>query len=388
MDYLDKFTFRSKRDLNTSSYTEMANPLEKLQHSIASADYKLKYKFDEPKVSVGLKMFGNDIDFTTLEGQQEVIRAMNRFNPLQQLQELFSGKEINYTKSGVFLDISYDVPLLCGLPLSIHAFGASSIDLRMWGDLKDTNFLTTKRLDIAGKIKPSISVDVIATMQSDYFYGSAGVRVKSNLYSSSSIDAKVNVNGMKMGTVQFSLPQDRNDIFSARSELFVLKYDNEIPQKGIPKRYTNSTCTWSFIDRAVGLQICSEYSLPDVNNATVDYPSLLLSGPIALNITLDKADVSAKTFTFEYNWNTAANQSHGSLLFHTPDSFIPRVFSANLTSDPRNYNVSMAFRNGAYVHSAVATFKNTSDELKVEAYISMDGSKNFAFEVGLHCIFF
>lgn len=384
MDYLEKFTFRSKRDTNASSHQEMANPLEKLQNSIGSLDYKLKYKFDEPKVALGLKMFGNDIDYTSMEGKNEVIRAMNRFNPLQQLQDLFSGKEINYTKSGVFLDISYDVPLLCGLPLSIHAFGASSIDLRMWGDLRDTNFLTTKRLDIAGKIKPSISVDVIATMQSDYFYGSAGVRVKSNLYSSSSIDAKVNLNGMKLGTVQFSLPQDRNDIFSARSELFVLKYDNEIPQKGISKRYTNSTCTWSFIDRAVGLQICSEYSLPDVNNATAEYPSLLLSGPIALNITLDKADVSAKIFTFEYNWNTVANQSHGSLLFHTPGSLIPRVFSANLTSDPRNYNVSMAFRNGAFVHSAVATYKNTSDELKVEAYISMDGSKNFAFEVGVH----
>lgn len=151
-----------------------------------------------------------------------------------------SGKEITYTKSGVFLDASYDVPLSSGLPLSIHAFGASSIDLRMSGYIKGPEWATHK-LQVEGKLKPSVSVDVIGTMQSDYFYGAAGIRVKSNLYSSSSYDAQLKIQGLKLASVQFSLPQDRNDIFSARSEMLVMRHDNDIVQKGITKRYSNST---------------------------------------------------------------------------------------------------------------------------------------------------
>lgn len=172
----------------------------------------------------------------SLQGEANVAKTILKYNPLNYIKELLSGKEITYTKSGVFLDASYDVPLSSGLPLSIHAFGASSIDLRMSG-----YFRTTERLQVEGKLKPSVSIDVIGTMQSDYYYGVAGIRVKSNLYSSSSYDAQLKVTGSKLASIQFSLPQDRNDIFSARSEMLVLRHDRDIVQKGISKRYSNST---------------------------------------------------------------------------------------------------------------------------------------------------
>lgn len=403
-EYLDKFNLRLRRDnSNKSSSMEddddvddgddltseelrekrsLAVPLDKLQQDVKNLDYKLKYNFDLPRATIGWKMFGNDIQYNTIEGHQEFIQRLQKLNPWRQLEALFAGKELNYTKSGIFLDVSYDVPLCSGLPLSIHAFGASSIDFRLSGALRD--HLVTKKdvkIDIEAKIKPSVSVDVIATMQSDYFYGTAGIRVKSNLYSSSSVDAKFKINGAKRASLQFSLPQDRNDIFSAKSEMLVLKYDKDITQAGIKKRYTNSTCTWPFIDRAVGLQICSNYSLPDVNNATTDYPSLLLSGPINLNIHLDKADATAKIFVFDYQWDTYGNSSSGAISFNTPGSKIPRIFNANITTDPEHYNLSMSFQNGALVQSAVGTFKNTPSTKKLEIYFNLDGTKNLVVEV-------
>lgn len=53
-------------------------------------------------------------------------------------------------------------------------------------------------------------------MQADLFYGTSGIRVKSNLYSSSTVEMKALVDGKKMGSLEISLPQDRNEIFSAR----------------------------------------------------------------------------------------------------------------------------------------------------------------------------
>lgn len=401
-EYLDKFNLRLRRELNSSRVNSgieneldnemkldverekrsLAMPLDKLKDNVDNLDYKLKYNFNLPRASFGWKIFGNDVQYDTIEGHQEFTEYLQKLNLWRQVETLFSGNELNYTKSGIFLDVSYDVPLCTGLPLSIHAFGASSIDFRLSGALRDKVINRREvNVDIEAKMKPSVSVDVIATMQSDYFFGSAGIRVKSNLYSSSSVDARLKINGASRASLQFSLPQDRNDIFSARSEMLALKYDKDIPQAGIAKRYTNSTCTWPFIDRAVGLQICSNYSLPDVNDAATEYPSLILSGPINLNIHLDKADSTAKIFLFEYQWDTLGNISSGSISFNTPGSQIPRIFNANITTEPENYNISMSFQNGNLVQSAVGTFKNTPATKKLEIYFNLNGTKNLVIDV-------
>lgn len=328
-------------------------------------------------------MFGNDIKYKTIAGMNEIAMALYKLDPMTQLKTLFSGKEIKYTKSGVFLDVSYDVPLMSGFPLSIHAFGASSIDFRASGSLNAPNFFTTKELDLDGKLKPSVSVDIIASMQSDYFYGSSGIRVKSNLYSSSSVDATVKIRGTRLASLKFNLPQDRNDIFSARSEMLVIRHDREIPQTGIPKRHSNATCTWPFIERSIGLKMCADFSLPDVSNATVAYPSLLLAGPINWNIYLNKADVSAKTFLLEYRWDDLVNMSRGSIVFQTPDSEVTRIFMVNITKQPTNLNISMSFQNGVKIHSAIGVYKNEREEKRFEVHLNLDGKKNLALEVSV-----
>lgn len=339
---------------------------------------------NSPRAAFGLKMFGNDINHKTLEGINEISALLLQLNPSAQIQRLLSGQEIIYTKSGVFLEASYEVPLSSGFPLAVQAYGASSIDLRMQGSLKGDRFWPNPLFDIKGKLKPSISLDVTTTMQSDYFFGSAGVRVKSNLYSSSSVEVNLTVNGLNYVSLQLGLPQDRNDIISAKSDLYVLQYDSEIRQRGIHKRYANSTCTWPAIERAVGLKVCSNYSLPDVSHSSAPLPSLLLCGPINVNIHIDKADLTAKSFLFEYKWVDRANRSTGRFVFETPHTAVSRIFVANITRDPNIYNLSMSFVNGATEHSAIATYKNTEDETLIEAHIRMDGQQSFALEMGMN----
>lgn len=329
-------------------------------------------------------MFGNDIKHKSIEGIYEIGALFSKLSPMNQLNNLFSGKEVTYSKSGVFLEASYEVPLSSGFPLALSAYGASSVDIRMSGSWSGKNFLENPDFEISGKMKPSVSLDVTGTMQVDYFYGESGIRVKSNLYSSSAIEAKLKIKENKLLSFQFILPQDRNDIFSATSELLVLIKNVAVPQQGIEKRYSNATCTWPFIDQAVGLTICNNYSVPDISNSSVLLPSMLLCGPINIDMHVDKADVTAKTFLFEYRMNEMKNKSIASLVFMTPGSAIPRRFNANLTSDPESYNVSMSFVNGKTVHSATGTYRNTADERALEAYLHINGEKSFALNIGMN----
>lgn len=373
-EIIDESKVRTKRESNTQ-----------LNKRVNDIEYDLKYKFNEPSASFGYKVFGNDLKYFTVDGFNEAKLAVELLNPKNYFTQLFSGKEITYTKSGIFLDASYEVPLSSGLPLSITALGASSVDIRMSGSYRGLNIMKTKQLDIEGRIKPSISVDVIATMQTDFFFAKAGIKVKSNLYSSSSIEAKLKVRGNKLVSLQFSLPQDRNDIFNARSELIVMKHAADISQTGISQRYSNSSCTWPIISRAVGLKMCAEFSLPDVSNLT-EYPSLLLSGPLELNVHLDKSDLTAKTFSFKYR--SENNKENGvnehSFVFETPGSVIKRIFSANLTTDLESNNVTMSFTNADIKHSAIGSFKNTEDDRRLELSLILNGSSNLALEMRLN----
>lgn len=329
-------------------------------------------------------MFGNDVRHKSIEGVYEIGALFSSLNPMNQLNNLFSGKEISYSKSGVFLEASYEVPLSAGVPLALSAYGASSIDFRMSGSWSGKNFVDKPDYELSGKIKPSVSLDVIGTMQADFFYAESGIRVKSNLYSSSAIEAKLKVKENKLIQFQFILPQDRNDIFSARSELLVSVNEGTIPQSGIAKRYSNATCTWPFIDQAIGLTLCSNYSVPDVSNSSVILPSVLLCGPININIQMDKADTTAKTFLFEYQMNEMKNKSIASFVFMTPGSVIPRIFNANVTSDPTSNNITMSFVNGKTIHSATGRYRNTPDETALEAYLHINGEKSFALDMGMN----
>lgn len=155
----------------------------------------------------------------------------------------------------------------------------------------------------------------------------------------------------------------------------------EIPQKGIDRRYSNATCTWPIIDRAIGLQFCANYSLPDLSNSTHEYPGLVLSGPINLNLHVNKADVTAKTFVFEYRSLQVGNNSNSTFVFETPGSAIPRKFITNVHKTIEIANLTMAFTNGETTHSVVGFYKNNPDDRTLNIFLDSNGTKNLVFEV-------
>uniref|UniRef100_T1GAX7 Uncharacterized protein n=1 Tax=Megaselia scalaris TaxID=36166 RepID=T1GAX7_MEGSC len=239
---------------------------------------------------------------------------------------------------------------------------------------------------IKAKVKPSISVDVITTMQSDFFYALSGIRVKSNLYSSSSVETKIKVRGHKQVGITFDLPQDKNEIFSARSELIVMQDQEEISQHGIEYRQTNRTCTWPVIGESIGLQMCSQFSVPDLSklNNSVVHPGLLLSGPINISMVLEKSDLSAKTFAFEYKWQQQKDDSQVSVIFHTPGSSIERRLTANFTRSLDLYNASLVFKNGNNKFLADGEYYKNPENRRLKFNLESNGVKNLQFEAQMN----
>ncbi|XP_055847743.1 uncharacterized protein LOC129913211 [Episyrphus balteatus] len=379
----EDYQFEEEDESSSSRKRRSTESTETIQNNIENLGYKLNYNYNNPKATLGLRIFGNDLQFYSIEGLIEVMALAKEFDPFHQAAKILSGNELKYTKSSVFLDASYNIPTEIGLPLSIHAFGASSVDLRLSGSLERLrDSLDYKSFDFNGKIKPSVSVDVITTLQTDAFYALSGIRVKSNLYSSSALEAKMKIRGANLVSFTFSLPQDKNEIFSARSEMIVMKESEEIPQVGIEKRRSNTTCTWPVLDQAIGLKVCSSFSVPDlvVDSANVtNHPSLLLSGPMNISWILEKSDLSAKEFVFEYKWTQVKNDSKWSLIFTTPHSTITRLFMANVSTTPEAANASLRFINGAQTYSAGGVYNGNPADRSLDIWIDTNGRKNLNF---------
>ncbi|PNF37376.1 hypothetical protein B7P43_G17198, partial [Cryptotermes secundus] len=207
------------------SSTKVKDGLEKLRF-LRSIPDDLKSKvdafpnvvdtnFDNPKASVAMKIFGNELRYYKFSGDEEIMAALNSINPIKNIKQLLSGKEINYNKAALFLDTSYTVPTATGLPISLSAVGTAAVNLQMSGSLKAADFLKTHELDVEGKIRPSVAIDIVGTMGVDAYYASTGIKLRTNMYSSSAVEGQLKVRGTKLVSLNFNLPKDKIEIINA-----------------------------------------------------------------------------------------------------------------------------------------------------------------------------
>ena len=343
--------------------------------------FEENYDFKSPTGYFEQKIFGNDVNFYPFHGFDQLSDVIKKLVPIDRVRNIFSKKEETYIKSGTLIDVSYSVPTSSGFPLVLSGFGAYSLDMGYFGDLE--TMLETGSLDFIGKLKPSLSMELNTKMSIDLFHGTTEVKVKSNIFSNYAVEADVKLRGNVYASVKVKLPQDRNDILSLRSQLTSRLEGRETLLYGISNRYMNSSCTWPSIDSMMGLKMCVEYSLPDVSDTEKPYPSLVLSGPVIFDIHLDKADLSAKVFNFEYKWDKGEKVSNGSVTFETPHTKIPRQFTAKLLSTRQEYNMSMGFVNGDQQQNALGYIKNSPSEKLAELTLNLNENQYFSMQMSL-----
>ncbi|CAH0561935.1 unnamed protein product [Brassicogethes aeneus] len=337
----------------------------------------IKKDFNEnPKVSLGFKIFGNELKYNTLSGMKEIKDALGKLNPVQHIKEILSGKEIVYNKALMFLDSSYNVASGAGLPIALNAVGTASVDIKLQGSLTG-NYLKNKELDITVNIKPSVSLDISGEMSVNAFYASTGIKLKTNVYTASSVQTHAKIRGSQLVSIKTTLPRQNTELIGVRSELIVKQNDVDVPQSGLFKnRVSESICYWAVVDKAVGLKPCGDYHFTNVTEID-NVPYFLLAGPAGFRWYLNKSDPTAKIYLFEYKKTMEKYVSSYSLIFDTPGSQLKRLLTANLTIDSKKQNVTVVIRSSDGALSARVKFKNTDAEKIVELTLDVNNQKHF-----------
>ncbi|XP_054083621.1 apolipophorins [Zeugodacus cucurbitae] len=369
----------------SNSINDVINYRRDLQKGIENMGYKLKYDYNNPKVKFGMRIFGNDLHYYSLNGIPEFAKLAKEFNIFEKISEILSGKEITYTKSNIFLEASHIAPLMIGVPLSIDLFGASSIDLRISGNINQlTPTASEWNFDIKGMFKPTLLVDLVGTMKSDMFYAQSGIKVKSTFYSNMDVEADLTVHGKNLVSFSFSLPQNTSEVLSVQSELIKMTHSKDEPQTGVESRRSNSTCTWSLLETTFGLKMCIDYSVPNLNNSKQAlYPELILSGPLNFSVVLSKSDPTTKKWTFELTSNKQENNSKWAFIFHTPGSSYERSILANVSTFPESFNSSVVFTHGLNKAAVICQYVGGTNYKRFEFLLHMNNARSLDLNMEL-----
>ncbi|KAF5274561.1 hypothetical protein FQA39_LY07173 [Lamprigera yunnana] len=338
---------------------------------------------NNPKVSLGLKMFGNNMKYAILNGEQEIKEAVQKLNPESYFKRLISGKEINYNKAMMFMDSSYIVPTGAGFPMVLNSIGTVSVNVKMFGNLKAENFSKTKALDLIGEFRPSAAVDIVGSMSLDAFYASTAIKLKTNVHTSTALEGKLKIRGTDLISITFTTPNQKTDIFGARSELIVVNGGVETRQSGIEgTKISSSACVWPTVEEAIGLKLCTNYYYSNVTKIE-NAPSFILAGPSEYSLSLEKTDPSIKSYVFEYKWDKTTDANAISVTFDTPGSGRSRLLNANITFDALNNDISLVINSPRNVLTAHGKYKNTEDEKYIQMTLNVNNRKRFDASLSL-----
>lgn len=168
-----------------------------------------------------------------------------------------------------------------------------------------------------------MSVDVTGTMTVDAFYKSAGLKLKSSMYSVGAVEADLNIKSLKLARLSWKIPSHKMEVFSLTTDVLLvttngaeykeqpvgLLFTGKEPRKPnnsalsalSAKIVKNTTCSWSALDRLIGLKLCADYQFPNVTK-DVNASYFLLNGPTIFKLSLIKADPTADSYLLEYRW--------------------------------------------------------------------------------------
>ncbi|XP_031834655.2 apolipoprotein lipid transfer particle isoform X2 [Nomia melanderi] len=358
----------------------------------------IENNFDNPRISLSYKVFGNDLKYSVLNGDKEIREALMRLNPWEKFKQMASGKEIHYENAAMFLDSTYVVPMASGLPVRLDFTGSVACNFTISG-LLDSKGISNNNIEIVSNIMPSVSVNVVGSMAVDAFYTTAGVKLRSNVYLSGGVQLHLDVKGLRSVQLSLGLPNKKMEVFSIGTDILFTsgnaeKYEekplgvliagqNDNSKKTVVPAnvISNTTCSWTALDRLVGLKLCVDYQLSNVTKDP-NAPYFVLSGPTLFKISLLKADPTAKNYVLEYKWNKTEKQNVFRAAFDTPGSQVNRELSATVSFDRTSHNVTVVLRSAGNSIMAEGTYKSTENETFIDISFDINGTKHFDASLG------
>ncbi|XP_042874952.1 uncharacterized protein LOC122255069 [Penaeus japonicus] len=321
---------------------------------------------DEPEGSYYLRVFGNELHYHHFQGLENLIQTSGASNLLEFIMDLARKGEVDYTKSYQLIDTHHTIPTITGLPVTLTAKGTATLGLKMNGNFKARSL---KNVNIEGHLHPSAAVHIDGLMLVDAHVTHTGLKMSTNLHTSTYLDGKLQINGGKLVDVAINTPKDKMEIISVKSEFFYLEDDQEI-RKEAENLIEAHGCTSGII----GVAACGGFGYtPRSPNS----PSFPFSGPFSTNIYLKKTDTQTG-YAFHYS----KEENHFTFEFDTPESQSDHKLVLDITKSGNNanFNIRTPFKSAEGTGEYIWQRYNKN----IKASINIDGSGDYSVDAGFH----
>ncbi|CAH2098987.1 unnamed protein product [Euphydryas editha] len=262
---------------------------------------------NELDLDVYIKLFGTDAVFLSLGDDKgfdfnhfldKSLKSINEgFDRMKNFQQEFRGHIL-------FMDAELAYPTSTGLPLKLDAIGAATarVDVAASTDIRQI-IRSPQNAKIDFKLIPSSDVEISLVMLVDADCLSTGLKVITNLHSSTGgqVVAKVIGNGQGFD-LQWDIPMDKQEILTASNDLVFFtaergQLEKQISIKTSSEKNDYAGC-FDQLSGVLGLTLCGQLSIPfsisgqnaqsSISQYLARYP---LVGSSKLNLVLEKNDL-------------------------------------------------------------------------------------------------
>ncbi|GBN12727.1 Apolipophorin, partial [Araneus ventricosus] len=295
----------------------------------------------QPYGSLDVKVFGTSMWYEQFRSNEDGTPEINLLDIVTKLAE---ENDKEYSRSFMFLDTTFTVPMTSGLPLKIALNGTASVGLKIGGKFDVKSF---EQVDVLGHIEPSGAVEIsgLLTVDAGHF-ASSGMRIISTMHSSSVLDGKVQVRNGEVVKAQLNMPRDRIDVFNIQSKMYLV-HGTEEREKAIDKREGThlQSCTGRGISKVFGVKICSSLDLPPYRPNSPLQP---LNGPAAFSLFIEKTDPTLKSYNFDAQWKNEMKKGgfvkHGVFSLNTPESRVDRDVKMELYVNEADHTATLKIK--------------------------------------------
>lgn len=128
---------------------------ENLWKKIKTLPNVIDNNFFNPQVILSVKIFGNEIKFLVLDGDQDIYSLLISLNPWEKVKKILDGNEtVHFENNAMLLDFSYILPTLAGLPLQVDLSGSIAYNIKLSGILKSERLISNGELELNGSMIP------------------------------------------------------------------------------------------------------------------------------------------------------------------------------------------------------------------------------------------
>ncbi|XP_073994094.1 apolipoprotein lipid transfer particle isoform X2 [Rhodnius prolixus] len=338
--------------------------------------------FDHLRVSISVKMFGNELKYYRINGHEEFVRILDYLNPTNFIKNFLGGQEMIYEKSTMLIDTSYVTPMANGLSLKLNAVGTAAININAMGFVNST-VPSSNVMEMSGRLYPSLGINFEGTLLVDAFFTQTGIRFKGTVYTSTAVEGSFLMDTYKLMRISLNLPLQKSDIFHAETELLLVTDENLMKLEDTSiGRQKKELCTWDLLDEIIGLKLCATSLFPDAVHI-IQSPLLLFTGPINLELVLLKTDPSASMFIVEYEITAHTNKTIVKFRFNTPGSAIKRGVTADVVLDIQSQNITVAYSSTRSQVLAQGYYRNTPLQKLLNFSLDINGKKHVFVQIGL-----